>query len=47
VGYFSAQITVRSELTELRTELRLFRDELHRHYPTRADMAAQRHEGEQ
>lgn len=32
VGWFSAQITVRSELTELKTDLRLMRAELHRYY---------------
>lgn len=32
VGYFSAQITVRSELASLKTEMRLLRGELHRYY---------------
>lgn len=39
VGYFSAQLTVRSELSELRTELRLIRQELHRYYPTRGEVS--------
>jgi len=39
VGYFSAQLTVRSELAELRTELRLIRQELHRYYPTRGEVS--------
>jgi hypothetical protein len=43
VGYFSAQITVRSELAELRTELRLIRQELHRYYPTRGEVGQHRH----
>ena len=32
VGYFAAQVTVRSELAELHTEMRLIREELHRYY---------------
>jgi H+/Cl- antiporter ClcA len=47
VGYFSAQLTVRSELAELRTELRLIRHELHRYYPTRGEVAGHRYEGEE
>lgn len=35
VGYFSAQITVRSELASLNTEMRMLRAELHRYYQIR------------
>lgn len=37
VGYFSAQITVRSELASLNTEMRLLRAELHRYYRVRGE----------
>jgi hypothetical protein len=38
VGYFSAQITVRSELASLQTEMRLLSAELHRYYhPARGE----------
>lgn len=37
VGYFSAQITVRSELASLNTEMRLLRQELHRYYRVRSE----------
>jgi hypothetical protein len=32
VGYFSAQITVRSELATLQAEVRHLREEMHRYY---------------
>jgi len=32
VGYFSAQITVRSELAALQAEVRHLREEMHRYY---------------
>ena len=35
VGYFSAQITVRSELASLSTDIKLLRAEMHRYYLVR------------